>query len=83
MTKIAKETIEQKESIDKNNDAVKRFEERQKQKQVEEQSELDKAFVEEDKRVLDPTLLKKSLIDRMPDPTGWRVLVLFPSHDRC
>jgi co-chaperonin GroES (HSP10) len=76
MTKIAKETIEQKESIDKNNDAVKRFEERQKQKQVEKQSELDKAFVEQDKRVLDPTLLKKSLIDRMPEPTGWRVLVL-------
>jgi len=76
MSKIAKETIEKKESIDKNNDAVKRFEERQKQKQVEEQSELDKAFVEEDKRVLDPTLLKKSLIDRMPDPTGWRILVL-------
>ena len=27
-------------------------------------------------RVLDPTLLKKSLVERMPQPTGWRVLVL-------
>ncbi len=27
-------------------------------------------------RVLDPSLIDKSLIDRMPDPTGWRILVL-------
>tara|TARA_B100001248_G_scaffold240648_1_gene206765 strand:- start:7672 stop:8103 length:432 start_codon:yes stop_codon:yes gene_type:complete len=34
------------------------------------------AYVEEEARVLDPTLLDKSLIDRMPQPTGWRILVL-------
>jgi co-chaperonin GroES (HSP10) len=39
-------------------------------------SELDQAFVKEDSRVLDPTLLNKSLLDRMPSPTGWRILVL-------
>tara|TARA_R100000458_G_C8268583_1_gene243424 strand:+ start:1627 stop:2082 length:456 start_codon:yes stop_codon:yes gene_type:complete len=39
-------------------------------------SELDQAFVKEESRVLDPTLLKKSLLDRMPNPTGWRILVL-------
>ena len=27
-------------------------------------------------RVLDPSLIDKSLMDRMPDPTGWRILVL-------
>nr|ASN63551.1 co-chaperonin GroES [uncultured virus] len=41
-----------------------------------EKSELDKAFVKKEERVLDPTLLKKSFLERMPEPTGWRVLVL-------
>ena len=40
------------------------------------QSELDQAFVTEEQRVLDPTLLNKSLLDRMPTPTGLRILVL-------
>jgi co-chaperonin GroES (HSP10) len=39
-------------------------------------SELDHAFVKEEARVLDPNLLKKSLLDRMPNPSGWRILVL-------
>ena len=38
--------------------------------------ELDKAFVTEEARVLDPKLLSKSLLDRMPTPSGWRILVL-------
>jgi co-chaperonin GroES (HSP10) len=38
--------------------------------------DLDKAFVDEDKRVLDPSLLDKSILERMPQPTGWRLLVL-------
>ena len=90
MSEIAKENIESKKTVSSDTDSsIKRFEERlknqkpqeqsqpkEKQEQEEERSELDMAFVEEDQRVLDPTLLKKSLIDRMPDPTGWRVLVL-------
>ena len=36
----------------------------------------EKAFVESDKRVLDPKLLEKSLTERLPQPTGWRVLVM-------
>ena len=39
-------------------------------------SELDHAFVKEEARVLDPKLLNKSLLDRMPTPSGWRILVL-------
>ena len=39
-------------------------------------SELDHAFVKEEARVLDPKLLNKSLLDRMPNPSGWRILVL-------
>ena len=47
------------------------------EKTVEEETiDLDKAFVEEDKRVLDPSLLDKSVLERMPQPTGWRMLVL-------
>jgi len=46
------------------------------QKKTEESSELDKAFVSSNTRVLDPKLLNKSLLDRMPDPAGWRILVL-------
>jgi len=45
-------------------------------KKTEEKSELDKAFVDVESKVLDPTLLKKSLLDRMPNPAGWRLLVL-------
>tara|TARA_R110002110_G_scaffold191924_2_gene400007 strand:- start:617 stop:1060 length:444 start_codon:yes stop_codon:yes gene_type:complete len=45
-------------------------------KKIETKSELDKAFVDADNKVLDPTLLKKSLLERMPNPSGWRLLVL-------
>ena len=34
------------------------------------------AYVNEDERVLDPSVLDKSLVERMPNPTGYRLLVL-------
>ena len=34
------------------------------------------AYVAPDTLVLDPEKLDKSLLDRMPQPTGWRMLVL-------
>jgi len=34
------------------------------------------AYVDSDDRVLDPTLLDKTIIERMPQPTGYRMLVL-------
>ena len=34
------------------------------------------AYVEPEKVVLDPSLLEKSALERMPDPVGWRMLVL-------
>ena len=34
------------------------------------------AYVQPDDRVLDPTVLEQSVLDRMPQPTGWRMLVL-------
>ena len=37
--------------------------------------DLSECYVAEDERVLDPTLASKEIIDRLPQPTGWRVLI--------
>ena len=37
---------------------------------------LKSAYVDPNERVLDPSLLEKPLLDRLPQPTGWRVLVM-------
>tara|TARA_R110000764_G_scaffold55117_3_gene120402 strand:- start:1142 stop:1639 length:498 start_codon:yes stop_codon:yes gene_type:complete len=42
----------------------------------ENESEVDKAFVSAADRVLDPTLVDQTLIERMPSPSGWRMLIL-------
>jgi co-chaperonin GroES (HSP10) len=34
------------------------------------------AYVDPDERVLDPEKLDASILERMPQPTGWRMLVL-------
>ena len=34
------------------------------------------AYVDPEERVLDPEKLDASILDRMPQPTGWRMLVL-------
>ena len=39
-------------------------------------SNLATAYVSEEDRVLDPSLLTACAIDRLPAPTGWRILVL-------
>jgi co-chaperonin GroES (HSP10) len=41
-----------------------------------EQSGVGAAYVDSSDRVLDPSLLEKTLLDRLPQPTGWRVLVM-------
>lgn len=47
-------------------------EERKKEKEDSKEG----AYVAPEQRVLDPSKLKRSLIDRMPTPTGWRMLIL-------
>jgi co-chaperonin GroES (HSP10) len=37
---------------------------------------LDSAYVTSEERVLDPNLLEQPLLDRLPQPTGWRLLVM-------
>jgi chaperonin GroES len=34
------------------------------------------AYVSAEDRVLDPGLIEKPLVDRLPQPTGWRILVM-------
>ena len=44
-----------------------------------EAEDLSECYVAEEDRVLDPTLASKEIIDRLPQPTGWRVLIA-PFH---
>ena len=39
-------------------------------------SDLNNAYLDPNKKVLDPTLLEKPLLERLPQPTGWRILVM-------
>ena len=33
-------------------------------------------YVADENRVLDPSLVDKELIERSPQPTGWRILIM-------
>ena len=43
---------------------------------AEDSKNLEDCYVEEEERVLDPSLISTTLIDRLPQPTGWRILIL-------
>jgi len=43
---------------------------------AEDPKNLEDCYVEEEERVLDPSLISTTLIDRLPQPTGWRILIL-------
>lgn len=38
--------------------------------------QFNSAYVSKADRVLDPSLLEKPLVERLPQPTGWRILVM-------
>ena len=40
------------------------------------ETSIDDAYVDPQERVLDPDSIDPTLLDRMPQPTGWRLLVL-------
>jgi co-chaperonin GroES (HSP10) len=40
------------------------------------EEKVDKAYQPPKEKVLDPDNIDKSLIDRMPNPTGWRMIIL-------
>ena len=37
---------------------------------------LEKAYVNREEKILDPEKLEESSLDRLPKPTGWRLLIL-------
>jgi len=47
-----------------------------KEKQEKAKGELEKAYVKPDDRVLQPEKLSQSALDKLPQPTGWRILIL-------
>ena len=47
----------------------------EKQETTEQESKQELPYVSQEARVLDPTL-DKSVLERMPQPTGWRMLIL-------
>ena len=44
--------------------------------EVKETLDLSKVYVSEEERVLDPSLIEKSAIERLPQTTGWRILIM-------
>ena len=38
--------------------------------------DLSSSYVAEKDLVLDPSLIDKELVDRLPQPTGWRILIM-------
>ena len=57
-----------------------RYADKKVEKKVEKEEtpelQVSDAYTEENKRVLDPSLLKKSAKERIPQPTGYRVVVM-------
>jgi co-chaperonin GroES (HSP10) len=49
---------------------------KERQESQADSSSLESAYVDAKERVLDPSLLDKPLLERLPQPTGWRVLVM-------
>ena len=40
------------------------------------QRAIDRLYVAKNERVLDPSKMDKTFLERMPNPTGWRMLIL-------
>lgn len=46
------------------------------QAKIDTNANIANSYVEPDSRVLDPSQLEGTLLERMPQPTGWRMLIL-------
>ena len=72
--------IQVPDHVAKSIEAEQKLKEQQEQETSQENevedSDKNSAYVSQSARVLDPTLLEKSFLDRMPQPTGWRILIL-------
>ena len=56
--------------------AQKLNKEREETKTGSSTASLEGAYIKSEDRVLDPSLIEKPLLERLPQPTGWRVLVM-------
>jgi co-chaperonin GroES (HSP10) len=45
-------------------------------KPAEKEELLDSLYVEASEKVLDPALIDQPILERLPSPTGWRILIL-------
>ena len=45
-------------------------------KQKDKKEAVASAYISQEDKVLDPSLLELSLSERLPQPTGWRILVM-------
>ena len=44
--------------------------------ELSEEPSIEAAYIDPEERVLDPSSIDNTLLERMPDPTGWRMLIL-------
>jgi co-chaperonin GroES (HSP10) len=63
------------DQLDKEADEAKKTEE-EVSRETTKDSGVEDMYVDSKERVLDPSKADASLIERMPDPTGWRMLIL-------
>ena len=68
----AKETLEKIKA----NSKVKKEPETEEKSEESSAINITAAYVKEEERVIDPTKLPESALARMPQPTGWRILIL-------
>ena len=75
--------IQVPDHVAKSIEADLKAKEQDKTETPEQEVEENTAYVAGAARVLDPTLLEKSFLDRMPQPTGWRMLILPYAGKAC
>ena len=44
--------------------------------ELSEEPSIEASYIDPEERVLDPSSIDHTLLERMPDPTGWRMLIL-------
>lgn len=74
----AREAEKKKASAEKVKAAAKKAQTALKKEEVKSSDAInvEDVYVKEEDRVLDPSKLPQSTLDRMPKPTGWRILIL-------
>ena len=75
-THVAEALEKQKEAADKSKKVSKKVEEKVEETEEAPAIDVSAMYVKEEERVLDPSRLPQTTLERMPQPTGWRILIL-------